>query len=135
VAWVWAKVEADRTTTRNDNAVHEKQRRKKLDRRKVDMTTSVDISIRESSQHAGFKLLVPSVSDRVNLYRFRAPSIRFFLANGWESTNLKERNQAVRAPALQPRPDLPPKFKPPHQQALIAIGRQLEAIRRSKAVL
>jgi len=33
----------------------------------------------------------------MNLYQFRAPSIRFFLANGWESTNLKERNQAVRA--------------------------------------
>jgi len=36
------------------------------------------------------------VSDRVNLYQLRAPSIRFFLANGWESTNLKDRNQAVR---------------------------------------
>jgi hypothetical protein len=32
----------------------------------------------------------------VNLYQPSAPSNRFFLANGWESTNLKERNQAVR---------------------------------------
>jgi hypothetical protein len=30
------------------------------------------------------------------MYQPRAPSIRFFLANGWESTNLKERNQAVK---------------------------------------
>jgi hypothetical protein len=37
------------------------------------------------------------VSDHANSYQFRAPSIRFFLANGWESKNLKERNQAVRA--------------------------------------
>jgi hypothetical protein len=38
----------------------------------------------------------PWVFDRVNMYQPRAPSFRFFLANGWESTNLKERNQTVR---------------------------------------
>jgi hypothetical protein len=32
----------------------------------------------------------------MNLHHVRAPSIRFFFANGWESTTLKERNQAVR---------------------------------------
>ena len=35
------------------------------------------------------------VFDRVNLYQFRAPSFRFFLAKGWESTDLKEQHQAV----------------------------------------
>jgi hypothetical protein len=34
--------------------------------------------------------------DRVNLYLSRSPSIRSYLANGWESTNLKERTQARR---------------------------------------
>jgi lipase maturation factor 1 len=34
----------------------------------------------------------------VNLDQPRAPSIRLFLANGWESTNLKKRNQAIRDP-------------------------------------
>jgi hypothetical protein len=32
----------------------------------------------------------------VILYQPGAPSIRFFLANGWESTNCRERIQAVR---------------------------------------
>jgi uncharacterized protein (TIGR02246 family) len=32
----------------------------------------------------------------MNVYLFRAPSIRLFLVNGWESKNLKDRNQAVR---------------------------------------
>ena len=41
-------------------------------------------------------LFLRLVSDRVNMDQPRAPSIRFFLANGWESTNLKERNQTVR---------------------------------------
>jgi hypothetical protein len=44
----------------------------------------------------------------VNLYQSRAPSFAFFLANGWETTNLKERNQAVRelAGCGKTRPDL-----------------------------
>jgi long-chain fatty acid transport protein len=54
------------------------------------------------SSQAFFNLLAPAVtkdhlhvgatqaSDRVNMDQPCAPSIRFFLANGWESTNLKE---------------------------------------------